>query len=187
MVLTSAISAVRAAFLRCRVLTIINSPLDGLGAHSWTPTGLTSAPMQNRRVTRQFRLFAPPMIVRTIQQVHSHPAMARSAPRSVPIGMCPSAGVSVGWQTRIRFSISSRRILMPISAMREFNVNIPDPSDLISVVLGGSPGNSPFPNSPTSLSVKLPDSTRRLEPRWRWRGQSWWALVSEAGVSLDSP
>ena len=25
------------------------------------------------------------------------------------------------------------------------NVNIPDPSDLISVVLGGSPGNSPFP------------------------------------------
>ena len=38
------------------------------------------------------------------------------------------------------------------------NVNIPDPSDLISVVLGGSPGNSPFPNSPTSLSVKLPDS-----------------------------
>ena len=37
------------------------------------------------------------------------------------------------------------------------NVNIPDPSDLISVVLGGSPGNSPFPNSPTSLSVKFHD------------------------------
>ena len=37
------------------------------------------------------------------------------------------------------------------------NVNIPDPSDLISVVLGGSPGNSPFPNNPTSLSVKLPE------------------------------
>ena len=47
-----------------------------------------------------------------------YPAMARSAPRSAPIGMCPSAGVLVGWQTRIRFSISSPPIPMPISAMR---------------------------------------------------------------------
>lgn len=37
-------------------------------------------------------------------------------------------------------------------------VNIPDPSDLIGVMLGGSPGSSPFSTSPTSLLVKLPDS-----------------------------
>jgi outer membrane immunogenic protein len=37
-------------------------------------------------------------------------------------------------------------------------VSIPDPSDAIGVILGGPPGSSPFPNSPTSLLVKLPDS-----------------------------
>ena len=37
-------------------------------------------------------------------------------------------------------------------------VNIPDPSGLIGVMLGGSPGSSPFSNNPTSLLVKLPDS-----------------------------
>jgi opacity protein-like surface antigen len=37
-------------------------------------------------------------------------------------------------------------------------VNIPDPNDLVAVVLGGAPGTSPFPNSPTNLLMKLPDS-----------------------------
>jgi hypothetical protein len=36
--------------------------------------------------------------------------------------------------------------------------NIPDPNDLVAVVLGGAPGTSPFPNSPSTLLVKLPDS-----------------------------
>lgn len=35
---------------------------------------------------------------------------------------------------------------------------IPDPSNLVGVLLGGPPGSSPFPNSPTSLLVRLPDS-----------------------------
>jgi opacity protein-like surface antigen len=40
----------------------------------------------------------------------------------------------------------------------QVKVNIPDPNDLVAVVLGGAPGTSPFPNSPSSLLVKLPDS-----------------------------
>ena len=45
----------------------------------------------------------------------------------------------------------------------QVKVNIPDPSDLIAVVLGGAPGTSPFPNSPTSLLVKLPELAGRVE------------------------
>ena len=40
----------------------------------------------------------------------------------------------------------------------EVKVSIPDPNDLVGVLLGGAPGTSPFPNSNTSLLVKLPDS-----------------------------
>ena len=40
----------------------------------------------------------------------------------------------------------------------QVKATIPDPSELIGVVLGGSPGSSPFPNSPTTLLMKLPDS-----------------------------
>jgi hypothetical protein len=37
-------------------------------------------------------------------------------------------------------------------------VSIPDPSDLVGVLMGGQPGTSPFPNTPTSLLARLPDS-----------------------------
>jgi opacity protein-like surface antigen len=40
----------------------------------------------------------------------------------------------------------------------QVKVGIPDPSDLIGVLLGGPPGSSPFANSPTSLLVKLSSS-----------------------------
>ena len=40
----------------------------------------------------------------------------------------------------------------------QVKATIPDPSDLIGVVMGGSPGSSPFPNNPTTLLMKLPDS-----------------------------
>ena len=40
----------------------------------------------------------------------------------------------------------------------QVKVSIPDPSDLVGVLLGGPPGSSPFPTSNTSLLVKLPDS-----------------------------
>lgn len=40
----------------------------------------------------------------------------------------------------------------------QVKVSIPDPNDLVGVLLGGAPGTSPFSNSATSLSVKLPTS-----------------------------
>ena len=40
----------------------------------------------------------------------------------------------------------------------QVKVSIPDPNDLVGVLLGGAPGTSPFPNSATSLLVNLPDS-----------------------------
>ena len=40
----------------------------------------------------------------------------------------------------------------------QVKVNIPDPSDLVGVLLGGPPGSSPFSTNNTSLLVKLPDS-----------------------------
>ena len=40
----------------------------------------------------------------------------------------------------------------------QVKATIPDPSDLIGVLMGGSPGSSPFPNNPTTLLMKLPDS-----------------------------
>jgi outer membrane immunogenic protein len=40
----------------------------------------------------------------------------------------------------------------------QVKVSIPDPNDLVGVLLGGAPGTSPFANSATSLLVKLPDS-----------------------------
>ena len=41
----------------------------------------------------------------------------------------------------------------------QVKVSIPDPSDLVGVLLGGPPGSSPFPNSATSLLVKLQGSS----------------------------
>ena len=40
----------------------------------------------------------------------------------------------------------------------QVKVSIPDPNDLVGVLLGGAPGTSPFPINATSLLVKLPDS-----------------------------
>ena len=38
----------------------------------------------------------------------------------------------------------------------QVKVSIPDPNDLVGVLLGGPPGTSPFSNKATSLLVKLP-------------------------------
>ena len=62
----------------------------------------------------------------------------------------------------------------------QVKATIPDPSELIGVVLGGSPSSSPFPNSPTTLLMKLPELTRRVDPRRRRRGKNRRPLVNQA-------
>ena len=69
----------------------------------------------------------------------------------------------------------------------EVRASIPDPNDLIGVLLGGAPGTSPFPNSPANLLVKLPDSVDGWKSGRRRRGEDRRALVGEVGVSMDTP
>ena len=65
--------------------------------------------------------------------------------------------------------------------MLQVKVSIPDPSDLVGVLLGGAPGTSPFPNDATSLMVKLPDS---LEG-WSLGGGAEAKLVGPYSVKLE--
>lgn len=69
-----------------------------------------------------------------------------------------SVGGRIGWlaneQTLMYFLAAYTHADLSDAQVK---VNIPDPNDLIAVVLGGAPGTSPFPNSPTGLMVKLPD------------------------------
>ena len=69
-----------------------------------------------------------------------------------------SVGGRIGWlaneQTLLYFLAAYTHADLSDAQVK---VNIPDPNDLVGVVLGGAPGTSPFPNSPSSLSVKLPD------------------------------
>ncbi len=70
-----------------------------------------------------------------------------------------SVGGRIGW-------LANRGTLLYVLAAythadlsdAQVKVSIPDPNDMVGVLLGGSPGSSPFPNSPTSHFMNLPNS-----------------------------
>lgn len=95
--------------------------------------------------------------------------------RDQPVGsFAPSNGaidtkIATDWSVsvggRIGWLANERTLLYFLAAYthadlsdNRVRVSIPDPSDLVGVLLGGQPGTSPFPNSATNLLMKLPDS-----------------------------
>ena len=69
----------------------------------------------------------------------------------------------------------------------QVKVSIPDPSDLVGVLLGGATRYQSFPQQRYEPLGEIAGFTRRMEPWRRSRSQTRWAVVLETRIPVDPP